>query len=204
MPYGFSFDLSSVPKSFFRELAKVAREKNIHKRMSEKAQRFVKRFKIHELTGLDVAEVLMVIEDLIDVYVRNISEKESFRRTKSRALFLPHCSRKYMDNRCMASFNQSVPSYECAHCSSDCLINRATRLGERRGYDVYVLPGGSCVPEILGRNRYEGVLGVACSKELKLADACLRNMGLAGQAVPLIKNGCANTSFSVESLKRIL
>lgn len=109
-----------------------------------------------------------------------------------------------MDNRCQAQFDAKVPSYYCAHCSPDCLVNRATKLAEKRGYDVYVLPGGSCILKILQKNGYEGVVGVACCEELKLAVKYLKNSGVAGQGIPLIRNGCANTEFSIESLERIL
>jgi len=204
MPYKFSFDLSSISKSFFKELARVAGERKLHKRLGMKARHLADKFKLTEITGLDVPDALQLVEDLVDVYVQNVSERERFEKTKKRALFLPHCSRKYMDNRCKASFNSELPSYKCGHCSEDCLVNRATKLGEKRGYDVYVLPGGSCVLSILKRNRYEGVVGVACSQEVQLASQGLKQMGLVGQAVPLIKNGCANTSFSLQSLEKTL
>jgi len=204
MPYKFSFDLSSISKSFFKELARVAGERKLHKRLGLKARHLADKFKLTEITGLNVPDALQLVEDLVDVYVQNVSERELFEKTKKRALFLPHCSRKYMDKRCRASFNPNLPSYRCGHCSENCLVNKATRLGEERGYDVYVLPGGSCVLDILKRNKYEGVVGVACSQEVRLGGDGLRHMGLAGQAVPLIKNGCANTSFSLQSLEKTL
>jgi len=204
MPYKFSFDLSSISKSFFKELARVADERKLHRRLGMKARHLADKFKLTEITGLNVPDALQLVEDLVDVYVQNVSERERFEKTKKRALFLPHCSRKYMDNRCQASFNSELPSYKCGHCSEDCLVNKATKLGEKKGYDVYVLPGGSCVLNILKRNKYEGVIGVACSQEVKLGGDGLRQMGLAGQAIPLIKNGCANTSFSLQSLEKTL
>jgi len=204
MPYKFSFDLSSISKSFFKELARVADERKLHRRLGMKARHLADKFKLTEITGLNVPDALQLVEDLVDVYVQNVSERERFEKTKKRALFLPHCSRKYMDNRCQASFNSELPSYKCGHCSEDCLVNKATKLGEKKGYDVYVLPGGSCVLNILKRNRYEGVVGVACSQEVKLGGEGLKQMGLAGQAIPLIKNGCANTSFSLQSLEKTL
>lgn len=109
-----------------------------------------------------------------------------------------------MDNRCKASFDPKVPSYFCASCSPDCLINRATELGKKKGYDVYVLLGGSCVPKILKSNFYEGIVEVACSQELTIGGNYLKALGRAGQAVPLVKNGCANTRFSIETLTRML
>jgi hypothetical protein len=204
MPYKFSFDLSSISKSFFKELARVANEKKLHKRFGLKARGLAEKFKLAEITGLDVPDALQLVEDLVDVYVQNVTERERFEKTKKRALFLPHCSRKFMDNRCKATFYSELPSYKCAHCSADCLINQATQIGEKKGYDVYVLPGGSCVTGILKRNRYEGVVGVACGQEMKLGGDGLKQMGLAGQAVPLIKNGCANTSFSLQNLEKTL
>jgi len=204
MPYRFNFDLSRVSKSFFRELAKVAHEKDVHRRIGKKTRNLAEKFKIRKITGLEVSDALTLVEDLVDLYVSNISGKEKFLKTRKRALLLPHCARKYMDNRCKAIFDQEVPSYFCASCSPDCLINRATVLGKKKGYDVYVLPGGSCVPKILKNNFYDGIVGVACSQELTIGGNYLEALGRAGQAVPLVKNGCANTRFSVETLERTL
>jgi len=204
MPYKFSFDLSRISKSFFREVARVAHEKNVHRTIGEKAKHLAEKFKIREITGLDVPDAITLVEDLVDIYVKNLSDKEKFQKVKRRALFLPHCSRKYMDSRCQARFDPKIPSYLCAHCSPDCLVNQGTTFGKKKGYDVYVLPGGSCVLKLLKNSFYEGIVGVACSQELKMAEQVLKGLNMAGQAVPLAKNGCANTKFSVESLEKVL
>lgn len=204
MPYQFSFDLSRIPKSFFRELANVTNEKGLHRRLGSKARKLAEKFRIQEITGLEVSDALILVEDLVDVYVRNVSESQKFSKTTKRALLLPHCARKHMDNRCQASFNSKVPSYSCAHCSPDCLVNKATTLAEKRGCDVFVLAGSSCVPQILKKKGYEGVVGVACSHELKMGGDYLQYLGLTGQAVPLTKNGCANTKFSLGTLQKTL
>jgi len=39
---------------------------------------------------------------------------------------------------------------------------------------------------------------------LTIAGRCLEALGRVGQAVPLVRNGCANTRFSIEALERIL
>lgn len=204
MPYKFSFDLSRISKAFFRELANIANEKGLHRKFGEHARHLAEKFRIQEVTGLEVSDALMLVEDLVDIYVRNISETQRFRKTKKRALLLPHCARKYMDSRCQARFNPKIPSYSCCHCSEDCLVNQASRLAEKSGYDVFVLAGSSCVPQILKKNGYEGVIGVACSHELKMGGDYLRQLGLTGQAMPLTKNGCANTKFNLETLKKIM
>lgn len=204
MPYKFTFDLSRIPQLFFTELTKISYEKGIHKRMGIKLRDVIKKFRIQEATGLNLSDAIQLLEDLIDMEARNLLERERFKKAGRKALFLPHCSRKYMDNRCKAKFDPDVPSYLCARCSSDCLINKATLLAKNEGYDVYILPGGSCISKILKFKRYEGVVGVACGEELRVAEKILESVKIPGQAVPLLKNGCSNTLFSIETLRKIL
>jgi hypothetical protein len=204
MPYQFKFDLTTVSRSFFREVAEAAHKRKLHRRIGRVALKLLKRFKVQEITGLDVAQALALLEDLIDIQMKNLNDRERFLRTSRRMLLLPHCSRKYIDNQCKAVFDPNMPSYSCSHCSPDCLVNQATSAGEKRGYDVYVLPGGSCIPQILQKGRYEALVGVACGEEIKLAEGLLEKTGLPGQTVPLIKNGCADTKFNIQALKKVL
>ncbi len=204
MPYKFTFDLSQFSQSLLKEIAKFSEKREIHKKIGKTARYLVKKFKVHRIIGLPVSDALMVIEDLIDTYVKNLAQRERFLKTSKRALLLPHCARKYMDRRCKARFHPDLAYYECMHCSPDCRINQASKLGEKKGYDVYVLPGGSCVRKILTRRKYEGVVGVACCEEIKLARKFLETLNMPAQAVPLIKNGCSGTKFSMETLEKTL
>jgi hypothetical protein len=176
----------------------------MHKLFLKTLQDIIKKFKIQEATGLNVQDAVVLIQDLIDMQAANLIERGKFLETKKRALFLPHCSRKYMDSRCKAAFEPSLPSYVCAHCSPDCMVNKATVVASAKGYDVYVLPGGSCIPKILNTKKYEGVVGVACGEEVKLSGEVLNSMSVSGQAVPLLKNGCANTVFNIDTLIKTL
>jgi hypothetical protein len=204
MPYKFTFDLSKVPHFFFTEIATVSYQKGIYKTVIKKLQDMIVKFRIQESTGLNLTDSLVLLQDMIDLQAVNMIERGKFLQTKKRALFLPHCARKYLDSRCKAVFDASIPSYSCAHCSEDCLVNQSDRLARKKGYDVYVLPGGSCIPNILKNNRYEGVVGVGCGEEIKIIGPLLNNMDIAGQAIPLIKNGCANTIFNIETLGKVL
>ena len=204
MPYKFTFDLSPVPRFFFREMARISYQKGMHKTLLNTLQEIIRRFKIQEATGLNLNDAVVLIQDMIDLQAINLMGRQKFLQTKKRALLLPHCSRKYMDNRCQAVFDEKLPSYVCAHCSPDCLVNKADCLAKKRGYDVYVLPGGSCVTKILKSAKYEGVVGVACGEEIRISGEFLQGTGVAGQAIPLIKNGCSNTVFNMESLAKTL
>jgi len=205
MPYGFTFDLRDLPRSVFQELLRLAYDLKLHRRMSHAARYLVKKFKVQEITGLNILEAISLFEDLLEIQALNILNRDRFTALSGRkALLLPHCARKYMDSRCRAVFDPSTPTYRCMGCSPDCLINQATIIAREKGYDVYVLPGGSCIPRILASGGYDAVVGVACGAELKLGYEILRKMNIPGQAVPLLKNGCAETYFDIEELERLL
>jgi hypothetical protein len=83
-------------------------------------------------------------------------------------------------------------------------VNKAEQAAKAKGYDVFILPGGSCVPKILKTNNYEGIIGVACGEESKMSLDLLSSMNVAGQCVPLLRNGCANTTFNMDALTKTL
>ncbi len=202
MAYKFNFDLSNLSRAFFRDVAKLSHQQNIHRNLGKKAGYLVKKFRVDKLVGIPVSDAVTLVEDMIDTYVLNLSMRDEFEKTSSRALLLPHCSRKHMDSRCKARFDPKTSSYYCRGCSGDCLVNRATKLAKKRGYDIYVLPGGSCVKKIL--NKYDGVVGVACTEEINLAGRLLSSTDKKIQGIPLIKNGCANTKFEMGTLEKTL
>jgi hypothetical protein len=204
MPYKFTFDLSKVPRFFFTELAMISYQRGMHKTVLNTANDLIVKFRIQEATGLNISDAVVLLQDLLDLQAVNLTERPRFLETKKRALFIPHCSRKYMDSRCKASFDPEVPAYTCAHCSEDCIVNKADRYARSKGYDVYVVPGGSCVPKILKNNSYEGVVGVACGEEMKMMSHLLASLDVRGQGIPLIKNGCANTSFNMDTVMKTL
>jgi len=204
MPYRFTFDLRGLPRAFFQEVVKLAYDSGIHHRIGEVARHLIKKFRVEEVTGLNLLDAVALFMDFIEIQALNISNRRRFAEASRRALLLPHCARKYMDNRCRAVFDPGIPTYRCLHCSPDCLIHQASVLAEGRGYDVYIVPGGSCIPKILSSNNYGAVVGVACGFELRMAYDVLRRLNIPGQAIPLLKNGCAETWFDVEELGRIL
>jgi len=204
MPYKFTFDISKTPHHFFAEIAVASYQRGVHKVFLNTLRDIIKKFRIQEVTGLNVQDAIVLVQDLIDIQAANLMTRGKFLQTKKRALFLPHCSRKFMDGRCKAVFDTSIPSYVCAHCSADCDINKADRIAREKGYDVYVLPGGSCVPKILKAHQYEGIVGVACGEEVKMSFDLLSSLKVTGQSVPLLKNGCSNTVFNMDALSKTL
>lgn len=204
MPYKFTFDISKAPQHFFIELAIVGNQMGMQKVFEKTLQELIRKFRIQEVTELNIQDAVVLIQDLLKMQTLNLTQKQEFLQTKKRALFLPHCCRKYMDSQCHAVFEPSLTSYVCAHCSPDCFVNKAEHIAREKGYDVYVLSGGSCMPNILKQKKYEGVVGVACGPEVLMSGEKLSSMGMAWQSVPLLKNGCANTFFNIETLIKTL
>lgn len=204
MPYNFAYDLSKVPPGLLKRLLRFVYERKLHQHLAEVIEGAIRRFRIDERLGLNLSEAITLMKDLVDVQITNALSREAFKAAKGKALLLPHCARKFMDANCKAEFDAEMANYRCRGCSPDCLVNRATAVAKAKGYDVYVLPGGSCIEKILKTGRYQAVVGVACGYELRLAKELLNEVGLAGQGLILTRNGCSRTSFSLELLKEML
>jgi hypothetical protein len=204
MAYSFNYDFTKLPKEFSKDIAKIVGKKELHRKLGSISRKLVKKFKIDKTLGIQLTDAISVVEDLIDINIKNLLNEKDFKKAKKKILLLPHCSRKYMDSRCKAKFDPKVSSYFCAGCSKDCLVNKATKIAKKKGYKVFVLPGGSCIKKILQKKECEAILGVACPEEIKLGSEILENLGMVYKGLPLIKNGCASTKFNIESLKEVL
>ena len=204
MPYSFVYDLTRLPQSIIKQLLESAYKARLHRLLGGHAKRLVKMFKIDQATGLNVTDAIMLVEDLIEVQMANALQRKEFEKTQRRALLLPHCARAHMDKQCKADFDADIPTYICRACQDNCLINKATKLGKAKGYDVYVVPGGACTEKILRDGKHDGVVGVACSMELKMGLGPLKKLGIPGQGVFLTKNGCASTDLNMHNLESVL
>jgi len=204
MSYAFTFDLTKLSQTLFEDIVRISEKDKLNEKLANMARNIVNKFNVDKHTGLPISDSITVIEDLIHVNMKNRLQKEQFLQTKKRALFLPHCCRRYMDARCKATFDTTTSAYICNHCSPDCQIHQATILSTQRNYDIYVLPGASCIRKIFQKHQYEGVIGVACTDELKPAMALLEEHHINTQGIPLIKNGCSDTRFNFETLDKAL
>ena len=204
MPYSFIYDLNKVSQNTVNQLLETAYKTGVTKLLSTNAKKLVKIFKLDQLTGLNLTEAITLVEDFIEVQNANNLQREEFEKAESKALLIPHCARSHMDRQCLADFDPEIPSYNCKGCYDDCIVNNVVKLGKEKGYDVYVIPGGSCAEKILRDKKYKAVVGIACGSELKLALGLLKKMDIPGQGVMLTKNGCANTKLDLENLKQVL
>ena len=204
MSYSFNYDLTKLPREFFKDVAEIVNKRKLHKKLGKVSKNIVREFRVDKILGIQLEDAISVVEDLADIHIKNLVYEKEFKKAKEKMLFVPHCCRKYMDLRCKADFDAEFTSYFCNHCSPDCLANQATELAEQNGYKVFILPGGSCLKSIVGNTNCDAVLGIACPEEIKLGIGFVESAGLAIKGIPLTKNGCANTQFNLDSLKEAL
>ena len=131
MSYSFDFDLTKISRSMFRDLAGFVERKDLHKKTGLISRKLVRAMKVKELTGLHMEDALTVVEDMVDIYAKNLSKEEGFQETEKRALFLPHCARKHMDGNCKATFDPEFSTYRCQGCSDDCVVKEGTEAAEK-------------------------------------------------------------------------
>ena len=157
---------------------------------------------IHKLEQL-ATKVGVEEKDLFQLYVeaKNRSMIESFASTpySERVVLLPQCLRA---KDCPAEIGRY--GYECQQCGR-CSVAKIVKLTKELGYKgTFILPGGSLAKKILLEFKPKASLGVACSKELVMGSYLCEKVGIIGQGVELLKDGCINTVVNMKALKDTL
>ena len=132
-------------------------------------------------------------EELIRAWIgiQNEEHLSAWRETpvSKRIVLLPQCLRQ---PGCPANLYEM--GYICQDCSPDCQVNKISQEALRLGYKgVYILPGGTMIQTILNRTQPEAILGISCEKEALLGGLLVNQLGLTGQAVFLLRDGCFMT-----------
>jgi hypothetical protein len=142
-------------------------------------------------------------KELFQLYVeaKNRSLIESFAAIpfNERIVLLPQCLRA---KDCPAEIGKY--GYECKQCGR-CSVAKIMELTKDLGYKgTFVMPGGSLAKKIMLEIKPKASLGVACSKELVMGSYLCEKVGVIGQGVELLKDGCINTLVDMKSLQDAL
>lgn len=102
---------------------------------------------------------------------------------KTKLLFLPHClKREY--------------------------LRKLEKRGKERGYQTYVVPGGSRVKKILNKySKIDEIVGIACEDETNLALEYTKHLAQNGTTINIInlsKDGCKDTEVNLEEALKAL
>jgi hypothetical protein len=172
--------------------------------------RVVKKLAKTKLSGLALHKLEQIAtkvgveeKELFQLYIetKNRSLIQSFASTSynERVLMLPQCLRA---KDCPAEIGKY--GYECQQCGR-CSIAKIMQLTKDLGYKgTFILPGGSLAKKILLELKPKASLGVACSKELVLGSYLCEKLGIVGQGVILLRDGCINTIVDMKTLKETL
>lgn len=141
--------------------------------------------------------------------------KENEERLKAispsnRILLISHCLRS--SEKCTARMTKT--GLMCRDdCPDRCTVGRLRRLAEKLGYKgVCIAPGGSMALKFIKRNKPEGIVAIACMKELEEGVCAVREFLEVGSKegspiivpVPLLIDGCVDTEVDEEEAKRII
>jgi hypothetical protein len=142
-------------------------------------------------------------KELFQLYVqaKNRSQIDSFAATpyNQRIVLLPQCLRA---KDCPAEVGKY--GYECKQCGK-CSVAKIMKTTKELGYKgTYIMPGGSLAKTIMLEVKPKASLGVACSKELVMGSYLCEKVGVIGQGVELLKDGCINTAVDLKILKDAL
>ena len=172
--------------------------------------RVVKRLSKTKLSGVALQKLEQVAtkmgveeNELLRLYVetKNRSLIKNFASTpyKERVLMLPQCLRA---KDCPAELGKY--GYECQECGR-CSIKTITQISKQLGYKgTFILPGGSIAQKLLLELKPQACIGVACFKELVLGSFLCEKMGVIGQGVALLRDGCINTIVDLKTLSDAL
>ena len=157
---------------------------------------------LHKLEQL-ATKVGVEEQELFQLYVeaKNRSMIDSFAATpyNERVVLLPQCLRA---KDCPAEIGEY--GYECQQCGR-CIVAKIMQLTKDLGYrGTFIMPGGSLAKKVLVEIKPKASLGVACYKELVMGSYLCEKVGVIGQGVELLKDGCINTIVNMKALKEAL
>lgn len=96
------------------------------------------------------------------------------------------------------------------HCLLEEYVNKIRAEGEKKGYEVYIIRGSSIFKKTLENydlNSIEEIVGVVCEGEiehLREYTKKLFDLGIEVKSIPLLKDGCKDTSVDLEKVLGLL
>jgi len=112
-----------------------------------------------------------------------------------RLLLLPQCLRD--QTRCRAQMDEF--GLICRHCGA-CPIGPLTAEARRLGYVVLVAEGSAVVTNLIETGKVHAVVGVSCLSVLEGVFPYMEAGAVPGIAIPLLQDGCANTTVDLDWL----
>jgi geranylgeranyl pyrophosphate synthase len=149
----------------------------------------------HANKVLDLAQVDPIYRDYLAILINNEMWREPLAAVpfERRLLLLPKCLR--VESRCPAPFDEfGLLCKQCGLCS----IQDLQAEGQRLGYAVLVAEGSALVMSLIQTGKIDAIVGVSCSAVLERAFPYMEAAAIPGIAIPLLQDGCANTTVDLD------
>jgi len=133
------------------------------------------------------------------VELRNLAFEADFKKVPfdERMIFLPHCSR----NVPVCKATSDDEGLHCKECGA-CDVDKAMKLAKKLGYkQIFMVPGGSMVKNVLEKYKPKAAIGVACFHEAVMAFELTKQINVIPQAVLLLRDGCKDTQINLALLE---
>ncbi len=130
--------------------------------------------------------------NMVGTEVLNRAFRESFLRTSRKIVLVPPCMRFQPEGRCKA--HPSALGAQCAHCTPLCHVHQVTKLGDKYGFAVFMLPDELAVfsapTASPGGSADMGIVGVSCVLTNAAGGWKAHRLGIPAQGIPLDYCGC--------------
>jgi geranylgeranyl diphosphate synthase type II len=136
-----------------------------------------------------------IYRDYLAVLLNNEMWRETLASVpfERRLLLLPKCLR--VESKCTAPFDEfGLLCKQCGLCSIQDLQNEAERLG----YAVLVAEGSALVMSLIQTGKIDAIVGVSCLNVLERAFPYMEASAVAGVAIPLLQDDCADTTVDLD------
>ncbi len=114
--------------------------------------------------------------------------RERFLSAKRKIVIVPPCMRAQQEEKCKAI--QTPLGAKCQACTPTCRVHQITKLGEKRGFDVFMIPDELRVFGSGTGDGSVGVVGVSCALTNWSGGWEAESIGVPAQGVLLDYVGC--------------
>ncbi|MBN1563664.1 MAG: DUF116 domain-containing protein [Anaerolineae bacterium] len=137
--------------------------------------------------------------NMVGTTIMNRAFRAAFQAADRQIVFVPPCMRARQDGSCAAT---PTPYGErCAGCEPACRVHQVTKLGEKHGFLVFMLPDdleglspdaarGSSASSESGAKPALGIVGVSCALTNAAGGWKTRRLGIPAQGLLLDYVGC--------------
>lgn len=120
--------------------------------------------------------------------ILNSVNRDSFIKNDKKVVLLPPCMKALVETQCKATMTDK--GEQCAGCTPSCMVHQISKLGEKHGYGVYIIPEELRVFAGDKTQATIGIVGISCLLTNWSGGWAAERLGIPAQGVLLDYVGC--------------